>query len=322
MPEMLRFCGRRFTVVKRADTACTSADGPMWQVQGAVHLTDVRCDGSAHGGCEAGCLLYWKEEWLKPVVLPQRRNAAAHSTKGKTPGALFGPWNTIDDLLENTARRTKAGGSVETFYCQATAIPEFGRVLPPWDLRQYIRGWRSGNVKISELFGALLKGSIARMRLILPGRCARQPVPARAPSFQPDFQPGEIVEIRPEAEIIATLDAKNRHRGLSFTPEMRELCGRRFRVSRRVHKMIDERTGRMVHLAGGCLILEGAFCRGHRHRFCPRMSHFYWRDIWLRGVRSTSPAMVTTISAMSPTRTAGAIAAEPARTPSMRSMSP
>lgn len=57
MPEMLQFCGRRFTVVKRAEKACTSADGVMWQVQGAVHLDNARCDGSAHGGCEAGCLL-------------------------------------------------------------------------------------------------------------------------------------------------------------------------------------------------------------------------------------------------------------------------
>jgi hypothetical protein len=36
-------------------------------MENAVHLTGVRCDGQAHGGCQAGCLIYWKEAWLKRV---------------------------------------------------------------------------------------------------------------------------------------------------------------------------------------------------------------------------------------------------------------
>jgi hypothetical protein len=156
MPEMLRFCGRRFTVVKRADKACTAADGTLRQVQGAVHLDGVRCDGSAHGGCEAGCLLYWKEEWLKPVVLQRPRNATQHEAgNGKIPGAVFGPWNTIDDLVENTRRYVTKDRAVQIFYCQATAIPEFGRLLPLWDVRQYVRDVKSGNVKLLELLRGL-----------------------------------------------------------------------------------------------------------------------------------------------------------------------
>jgi hypothetical protein len=26
-----------------------------------------RCDGQAHGGCQAGCSIYWKEAWLKRI---------------------------------------------------------------------------------------------------------------------------------------------------------------------------------------------------------------------------------------------------------------
>ncbi|MGH9563204.1 MAG: hypothetical protein ACRD3S_17255, partial [Terracidiphilus sp.] len=117
-----------------------------------------------------------------------------------------------------------------------------------------------------------------------------------------------IVEIRSEAEIEATLDRRGRNRGLAFTPEMRELCGRRFRISRRIHRIIDERNGRMIRLAGGCLILEGAICRGDRHRFCPRMAHLFWRDIWLRGVRVESPATVTEISTISAARAVETVA--------------
>ena len=33
----------------------------------AVHLEGLRCDGAGHDGCQAGCLLFWKESWLKRV---------------------------------------------------------------------------------------------------------------------------------------------------------------------------------------------------------------------------------------------------------------
>ena len=39
----------------------------MRRMTDAVHLTESRCDGSAHGGCENACSLYWKEQWLKRV---------------------------------------------------------------------------------------------------------------------------------------------------------------------------------------------------------------------------------------------------------------
>ncbi len=35
--------------------------GNMVEVRGA----GSRCDGTAHGGCQTACLLYWKEAWLK-----------------------------------------------------------------------------------------------------------------------------------------------------------------------------------------------------------------------------------------------------------------
>ncbi len=315
MPEMLRFCGQRFTVVKRAEKACTAADGTVRQVQGAVHLKGVRCDGSAHGGCEAGCLLYWKEEWLKPVVLQARRDLAARGdANGSIPGALFGPWNTVDDLLDHATRHVKNDGSVQAFYCQATAIPEFGRVLPSWDVRQYVRDVRSGNVKLIDLLRGLIAGSGAKIRFSLYEKRKPQPPAVRTPSQNLAFEPGDLVEIRPIEEIEATLDGKGRNRGLSFTPEMRELCGRRFRVSRRIHQIIDERTGQMVRLAGGCLILEGAICRGDWHRFCPRMAHLFWRDIWLRGVHAQAPVTVTKISTIAAPRAAGAVAARATRT--------
>src|SRR5215510_3937117 len=66
MPEMAAFCGRRFRVVKRADHVCDTIDYTgLRRMKDAVYLTGIRCDGSEHGGCQAGCLIFWKEAWLK-----------------------------------------------------------------------------------------------------------------------------------------------------------------------------------------------------------------------------------------------------------------
>src|SRR5580698_5184957 len=67
MPEMFAFCGRRFQVYKSAHKTCDTVFPVRGRrVEHAIHL-DTRCDGSAHGGCQAGCMIFWKEAWLKPV---------------------------------------------------------------------------------------------------------------------------------------------------------------------------------------------------------------------------------------------------------------
>jgi hypothetical protein len=65
-PEMLAFCGRRMRVAKSAHKTCDNIHKTGGRrLQDAVHLEDSRCDGSAHGGCQADCVFYWKEAWLR-----------------------------------------------------------------------------------------------------------------------------------------------------------------------------------------------------------------------------------------------------------------
>ena len=67
MPEMARYCGQRLTVGAVASKLCdTQGLSGMRRMENAVHLRELRCDGSAHGGCQAGCLIYWKVAWLPP----------------------------------------------------------------------------------------------------------------------------------------------------------------------------------------------------------------------------------------------------------------
>ena len=66
MPEMRKFCGKRFQVKSRADRTVVEKLA-LRRMNEAVHLRELRCDGAAHDGCCRGCLLFWKEAWLRPV---------------------------------------------------------------------------------------------------------------------------------------------------------------------------------------------------------------------------------------------------------------
>ena len=64
MPEMLPCLGRRFVVDKRADKICdTIAQTGSRRLRDSVLLADLRCDGSAHAGCQAECRLVWWNCW-------------------------------------------------------------------------------------------------------------------------------------------------------------------------------------------------------------------------------------------------------------------
>src|SRR6266545_2112494 len=82
MPEMLKYCGRRMTVQKVAHKACdTLTRGGIRRMENAVHLTGARCDGAGHGGCQAACLIYWKNAWLRKV----EPAAAGRGRRGTVP---------------------------------------------------------------------------------------------------------------------------------------------------------------------------------------------------------------------------------------------
>jgi len=99
-----------------------------------------------------------------------------------------------------------------------------------------------------------------------------------------NLEPGEIVEVKSEEEIGKTLDTRGSHKGLLFLPEMREYCGKRFRVFKRLERMMIESTGE-VRRVKNTVLLEGLVCDGSRHHGCDRSCFFFWREIWLRRLK-------------------------------------
>ena len=294
MPEMLQFAGKQFRVSKRAFKTCDQVkNSGMYRMERTVHLEGLRCDGSAHGGCQAGCLIFWKEGWLK---------RAGADGQEPAPAAAVAPPATIMATLETLQRETRppgAGPDEEIFSCQNTAIPEAAPThIPGWDVRQYIEDVTSGNAPVRQVVRGLAihlfnklqwanRKFLPRLLLVNGGRSYPQiegRVEGRTPKETLDLQPGELVEVKSREEIFQTIDQTGHNRGLRFDIEMLRYCGQQARVQRRVNRLIDEKTGKMVHIKGDCIVLDGFICAADFHQSCPRGIEEYWREIWLKRV--------------------------------------
>ncbi len=128
MPEMLEYLGRRYTVTARVERACDTINPVgVRRMPDTVLLDDLRCDGSAHGGCDAGCRLYWKEAWLRRVPpdgppVDDARN-----------GSLL---ELEERVRANTnARRDENGSEKEIYRCQATEFPRATQPLKWYDTK-------------------------------------------------------------------------------------------------------------------------------------------------------------------------------------------
>lgn len=283
MPEMLQHVGRRFTVSRRVEKICDTVSGGFprsLQMHDTVLLEDLRCDGSAHGGCQAGCRLYWKEEWLR-LVDPREE---AVSTNGD-------PVVELEQLLRSGTVATRTDeGSVDSYRCQATEALRATKPLSRYDPRQYVRELTSGNMRSLRLLRVVLRAARTaigrRLRLLswspLPNRGT--PSPTR-PDL--DLRPGDAVEVLSREEIARTVGENGKTRGLSFDWEMLPYCGGRYRIKDRIERIIDETNGRMIEISSDCWVLEGVVCSGELSTCrwcCPREIYPYWRGAWLRRV--------------------------------------
>ena len=297
-PEMLAYCGRRMRVAKVAHKTCDNIKKTGGRrMLNAVHLEGSRCSGAAHGGCQADCVFFWKEAWLR------------------RPGDL--PADVPSTLICDEATATRAasvpgsedeGGPV--WVCQTTRLFEATTPLQWWDVRQYLRDVTTGNHSLSHIVRILvfagyrklvdlgvgyrfLVGSFNWLQHLRGGKpfpLGQGVIPdgEPTPSEKLDLQPGEWVEVRPQEEILATISRRTgMNRGMRYDMEMAKYCGGRYRVQMRVERLIDEVTGRMLVMKNPCIQLEDVYCRAEctpKRLGCPRASNTYWREIWLRRV--------------------------------------
>jgi hypothetical protein len=285
MPEMLQYVGQRFTVSRRVEKICDTISGGVprsLRMRDTVLLDDLRCDGSAHGGCQAGCRIYWKEDWLRRVEPGSEKN-----------GHRSDPVAELDRLVGEGTLEANAN-ETPTYRCQATGALRASEPISWFDPRQYVRELIAGNVGPLRLLRVLLRaiGTAVRRRLRLVGDLPLPLQEGSAPSpGELNLRPGDLVEIRSPEEIAPTIDESGRTRGLWYDWEMIPYSGGRYRVKDRVERIIDERTGQMIEIASDCLILDRVVCSGECSTgrwLCPRAIYPYWREAWLRRVNEAA----------------------------------
>jgi hypothetical protein len=300
MPEMLQFSGRRFRVQSRAHKACETVTSTGYQhLEETVHLDELRCDGASHGGCDAACLLFWKDAWLRRVDDSSPGPDRPADGNGRASEAVSGTPCSHSTLLEATrGPRTESGA--ETYSCQATELKSYSRRLRWWDVRQYIEDVESRNVRPRALLRGLPillfnksqaanRQYLPRLKLIWHGN--RYPfvtgtLNGKTPEERLDLKPGELVKIKPQAEIERTLNRDNKNRGLLFEGKMSKHCGQTAVVRSRVSRVVNEATGEMIEFSNELIMLEGVVCTGEYMQFCPRRIFPWWRENWLERVET------------------------------------
>jgi hypothetical protein len=320
MPEMLAWCGQTLQVSARAHKTCDTIEyGGARRIDRTVHLLDSRCDGSAHGGCQAACSLYWNEAWIQRVSAPDSPVEVAQVDRSAQPASAC----TMGQLLAATQHGQDAEKGPK-YACQATELLKATRKMSRYDLAQYIEDYRSGNVGLATM----MKGTTYRVGIYIVRRAERWgrrigmgdalaravmasydavqrlipggiPFPRRKGEIPPGkptpnldigtLGPGCRVRVKSYQEILQTLNTDNKNRGLYFDAEHVPYCGREFSVRGLVTQIIDERDGYMLRFKSPSIILDSVVCKGtySDHRmFCPRAIYPYWRPIWLKPVES------------------------------------
>lgn len=262
MPEMVQYCGRQFRVYRRADKTCVAGYG-LRRMNSAVFLEELRCDGSAHDGCQRTCLFFWKEAWLKPAK-------------------EIDPSSKMDLQLQDDNThwlKQLPTHQDDRYFCQSTELYAATSELSRWSIKQFIQEIRYGELSIRDFLIIVWRTATHRfLGWAEPGTLFG----SRTQNHKGDLnlEAGEWVNVKKAEKIRACLDSNGNNCGLSFIPGMSKSIGGRYQVQFPINKIIIEQTGKMAHLTH-TVALKGVICQGACSRNCPRSEYYFWRESWL-----------------------------------------
>jgi hypothetical protein len=144
---------------------------------------------------------------------------------------------------------------------------------PYWRLKRQI--WRIAMIGPREFASTILLRKAAKRKAANAGNMNKDDL---------NLQLGQWVEVKSIKEIFATLDDQDKLAGLRFNPEMTKFCGQKFKVFKKLNKIIIESTGELRRIRVPTVILEGVYCDGRSHGNCDRSCFCFWREAWLRRV--------------------------------------
>ncbi len=167
--------------------------------------------------------------------------------------------------------------------CQSDTVVEASETIPWLEHRIRRVRWYLANrglmATLNKIWSSLMCHSSGASRRVATNAHGRTKT---GPSL--NLQPGELVEVRSEEEILPSLDGSSRSCGLLFMSAQRQYCGKQLRVYKRVSQIAIENGGGMRRLKD-TVLLEGAICNGESVA-CDRSCFFFWREAWLKRVEA------------------------------------
>ena len=268
MPEMAKYCGTTGTVFRYVDKIYDyGGRKDLRRMKDAVLVAGLRCDGSAHDGCQARCYLLWKTAWLTTADAPATALSAGNS------GSRLGP-----TVVKETA------GNETRYVCQFTELVRASSTMSPRDPRADLRPLIGGNVTLAAFAVAMLTrlfNFAQRLRGGIGFPANRPSSSGVSPRTDLDLRPGELVRVREPERIFETLDRVGKNRGLWFDRDMLKHTRQHFKVLARVDRIIDDASGRMRPMKTPCIVLDGVDASGEVLGFCPQHDLVFWREAWL-----------------------------------------
>lgn len=286
MPEMVDWCGKSFSVLRRVEKTCVEADRPIYPNRrfandDVVMLQGPRCDGQGHDGCQRGCRIFWKESWLRHA-----------DSDGRWPPL-------VDSGPTELRARLKVRADENRYFCQSTELHKATVAFPgkklPWMIRIAFKEVRNGDLPVLGIAKRFALWYWHRLRRATTGDPFERGPNDRTPTATLDLKPGEIVRIKSRDQIVETLGRNGRNRGMGICYEMSRCCNGEAEVRMQVDRIIEEKSGRMRELTntvmlrnlrGNPTLCEECLCYNEIGD-CPRGELMYWREIWLERVRAT-----------------------------------
>lgn len=118
-------------------------------------------------------------------------------------------------------------------------------------------------------------------------RLRRKKTPAATPVTNVQttgLKAGDLIRVRSQEEIEATLNHWRQLRGCTFMAAMVPYCGTVQRVLKPMERFVDERDLR-VKKCKGLILLEGVMCQGTTEfGRCDRSCFLFWREEWLEKI--------------------------------------
>jgi hypothetical protein len=277
--EMARYCGTRGRIFRSVDKIYDyGRTRLMRRLDGCVLLTELRCDGSAHGFCQARCYMIWNVAWLRRPKEPRAQVAPGH--RGR-----IAPADGIDELADGTRR--------SRFHCQYTELHAASRPMGALEIGKELRPFIAGNVTFLTWIVGLGTRYFNAVQALRQGTAFPAMAPPTAPppsGADSSLQAGDRVVVRSNTEISGTLNARNKHRGLWFDRDQLKYCGTEQRVLARVDQIIDDVHGQMLRMKTPCILLDGVDYSGESLSFSAQHDLFFWREAWLEKIDSSDSA--------------------------------